>query len=37
VRFRRSRVKGRKVRVVLEFPGNTAVARSTYRKTVPLR
>lgn len=37
VRFRRSRVKGRKVRVVLEFPGNTAVARSTYRKTVTLR
>lgn len=37
VRFRRSKVKGRKVRIVLEFPGNSAVMRSTYRKTLTIR
>lgn len=37
LRFRRSRIRGRTIKVVLEFPGNTVVARSSYRKTLKLR
>ena len=37
IRFPRSKVRGRRIAVTLEFPGNTAVARSTYRKSLRLK
>ena len=37
IRFLRSKVRGRRVTVFLEFPGNSLIARSEYRKKLTIR
>lgn len=37
VKFKRSKVKGKKVTIVLLYPGNTLVTQSQYKKTITLK